>query len=598
MTANEIREKFLDFFEKRGHKIIPSSSLVPENDPSVLFTTAGMHPLVPYLLGEKHPLGKRLTDVQKCIRTGDIDEVGDYCHHTFFEMLGNWSFNDYFKKEAIEWSYEFLTSKEWLGLDKNKIAVSVFVGDESADFDEESFNIWKSLGIFEKRIAKLPKKNNWWGPAGETGPCGPDTEMFYWVGDPKNIPESFNDDSPLWLEIWNDVFMEYNKTIEGKFEKLAHRNVDTGMGLERLLAVVNGIDDNYRTELFWPIIKKIEEISGKKYEDESKAMRIIADHIKATVFIINDGIVPDNKGHGYILRRLIRRALVKIRPIVGSFGSKPVLKSDGMHYVHEPAGAKSVFHEIIDAIFEIYKDTSYFNNKEKIENIIFDEELKFRSGLERGFKEIDSGNIDPFVLFTTYGFPVELTQEIIKPMGITLDLEDFHKKMAEHQKLSQTASAGMFKGGLADAGEETKRLHTATHLLNAALRQVLGNQVMQKGSNITPERLRFDFSHSQKMTEEEKKKTEEIVNQKIAEKLPVGFEEMPKIEAEKIALHSFNEKYGEMVKVYSIGEKGDYFSREFCGGPHVKNTSELGKFKILKEEAVSAGIRRIKAVLE
>ena len=549
-----------------------------------------MHPLVPYLLGEKHPLGKRLVDVQKCIRTGDIEEVGDYCHHTFFEMLGNWSFGDYFKEEAIKLSYEFLTSKEWLGLDEKRLAVSVFKGDESAPFDEESFNIWKNLGINEKRIARLPKKNNWWGPAGETGPCGPDTEMFYWVGDINNIPESFNDDNPLWLEIWNDVFMQYNKNSKGQFEKLTQKNVDTGMGLERTLAVINNLDDDYRTELFWPIIEKIEKLSGKKYEDNLKAMRIIADHIKASTFILGDekGITPSNTGQGYVLRRLIRRSVRYGKQLgIGSFTGN-----------------------IAEVVIEMYKNIypELLKNKDFILDNLLQEENKFYQTLERGLKEFEKGT-DSFILFTTYGFPIELTEELAKEKGVKINLEDFNKKMEEHQKLSQTASAGMFKGGLLDASEETKKLHTATHLLNAALRIVLGNHVMQKGSNITSERLRFDFIHPQKMTEEEKKRVEEIVNDKIAKKLPVGFIEIPKIEAEKIAMHSFNEKYGDIVKVYSIGdEKTGYFSREFCGGPHVMNTAELekpinpstslrAKFKILKEEAVSAGIRRIKAVL-
>jgi len=621
MQSSEIRSRFLKFFESRGHKAVPSSSLVPENDPSVLFTTAGMHPLVPYLLGEKHPLGKRLVDFQKCIRTGDIDEVGDYCHHTFFEMLGNWSLNDYFKKETIEWSYEFLTSPDWLGLDKNRIAVSVFKGDESAPFDEESFNIWKNLGIDEKKIAKLPKKNNWWGPAGETGPCGPDTEIFYWVGGLKNIPEGFNDDNPFWLEIWNDVFMEYNKNKEGKFEKLAHQNVDTGMGLERTLAIVNNFDDNYRTELFWPIIEKLQELSGKKYEKEPKSMRIIADHIKAGTFILGDekGIVPSNNGQGYILRRLIRRAIRHGKQI----------------------GIKSFTKEIVEIVIEIYKDTypELLKNKNFILNNFKQEEEKFEKTLENGLKELQkmalgiweksqNGQVvetaglklngkNLFILYSTYGFPFELSIEeynqylpkfiesgyakkddILTENKIKILKKEFDFEFNKHQELSQTASAGMFKGGLVDAGVESKKLHTATHLLNAALRIVLGDHVIQKGSNITAERLRFDFTHPQKMTDEEKEKVEEIVNQKIVEKLPVSFVEMPKIEAEKIAVHSFSEKYGELVKVYSIGdEKSGYFSREFCGGPHVENTGELGTFKILKEEAVSAGVRRIKAVL-
>ena len=608
MTAKELRFKYLDFFKEKGHKIIPSASLIPENDPTVLFTTAGMHPLVPYLLGEKHPGGIRLTDVQKCIRTGDIDEVGDYCHHTFFEMFGNWSLGDYFKEDAIKWSYEFLTSPEWLGLDKNRIAVSVFKGDESAPFDEESYNIWKNLGIDEKRIAKLPKKNNWWGPAGITGPCGPDTEMFYWVGDLKETPESFNDDNPLWLEIWNDVFMEYNKNKEGNYDRLSQKNVDTGMGLERALAVINGFDDNYRTEVFWPIIEKIEKLSGLKYGEKSdsehikngeecwvdtrKSFRIIADHIKSSVFILGDekGIVPANSGQGYVLRRLIRRAV--------RYGKQ--------------LNMKSFASEVADTVIDIYKDVypEISANKEFVLSNLKLEEEKFEKTLENGLKELKKGT-DAFILFTSYGYPLELTEEIIKEELKTTqknitgmarivlpNKEDFDRKFKEHQELSRTSSAGMFKGGLADAGDETKKLHTATHLLNQALKIVLGDHIIQKGSNINSERLRFDFTHSQKMTDEEKIEVEKIVNEKIAEGLPVGFIEMSKGEAEKVAVHSFNEKYGDIVKVYSIGdETTGYFSREFCGGPHVSNTKELGHFKIQKEEAVSAGIRRIKAIL-
>ncbi|MHB0977986.1 MAG: alanine--tRNA ligase [Minisyncoccota bacterium] len=581
MTSGEIRAKFLRFFEEKGHKVIPSASLVPENDPSVLFTTAGMHPLVPYLLGEKHPSGNRLVDVQKCIRTGDIDEVGDYCHHTFFEMLGNWSLGDYFKKEVIEWSLEFLTSEKWLGLDKNKIAVSVFKGDEDAPFDEEAFEVWKSLGINEKRIARLPKKNNWWGPAGETGPCGPDSEMFYWTGDPNNIPESFNDDNPLWLEIWNDVFMQYNKTTLGKFEQLSQKNVDTGMGVERTLAVVNGLDDNYRTELFWPIIQKIETLSAKKYNDNQKAMRIIADHLKAATFILGDekGIVPSNTGQGYVLRRLIRRAV--------RYGNQLGLKSFTM--------------QIAEVVIEIYENVypELSKNKNFVLNCLEQEEEKFEKTLENGLKEFEKGT-SPFVLFTSYGFPIEMTKELAKEKGEEVDEQKFQSEMEKHQDLSRTSSAGMFKGGLSDAGEETKKLHTATHLLRQALEDVLKTEIIQKGSNITSERLRFDFSFTRKMTDEEKKDVEAIVNKKIGEKLPVNKIVMKKEEAEKTgAAHIFGDKYGEEVSIYFIGDSLETaYSKEFCGGPHVSNTSELGSFKILKEEAVSAGVRRIKAVLE
>jgi alanyl-tRNA synthetase len=581
MTSNEIRQKFLGFFEKHGHAVIPSASLIPENDPSVLFTTAGMHPLVPYLLGEKHPLGQRLTDVQKCVRTGDIDEVGDYSHHTFFEMLGNWSLGDYFKKEVITWSYEFLTSPEYLGLDKNRIAVSVFEGDVDAPFDSEAYETWKNLGISESRIAKLPKKNNWWGPAGEAGPCGPDTEMFYWVGNPNEVPESFNDDNDLWLEIWNDVFMQYDKSKEGVFTELSQKNIDTGMGLERTLAVVNGLDDNYKTELFWPIIESIENSTGKKYEDEQKAMRIIADHIKASVFILGDnmGVAPSNSGQGYVLRRLIRRAV--------RYGKQ--------------LGMISFTGEVAKVVIEIYKDVypEVLNNKDFILSNLSQEEEKFEKTLEKGLKEFEKG-ISPFVLFTTYGFPFEMTKELATEKGIKIDENEFNEEFKKHQELSQTSSAGMFKGGLADAGEETKQLHTATHLLRQALENILGENIIQKGSNINSERLRFDFAFSRKVTDEEKKKVEDLVNQKIKEALPVTRVELSKEEALATgASHTFGDKYGDIVSVYYVGDSRETaFSKEFCGGPHVNNTNELGVFKIVKEEAVSAGVRRIKAVLE
>lgn len=581
MTADEIRQKYLEFFESKGHKIIPSASLIPENDPSVLFTTAGMHPLVPYLLGEKHPLGVRLVDIQKCIRTGDIDEVGDGFHHTFFEMLGNWSLGDYFKNEAIEFSFEFLTSKDWLGLDKNRLAVSVFVGDSDAPFDEEAFEKWKSLGIPEERIAKLPKKNNWWGPAGETGPCGPDTEMFYWVGDKNEIPESFNDDNSQWLEIWNDVFMQYNKTKGGRFEPLSQQNVDTGMGLERTLAVMNGLDDNYKTELFWPIIEKIEKLSGKNYEENFKAMRIIADHLKAAAFILGDekGIAPSNTGQGYVLRRLIRRAV--------RYGKQ--------------LGIKNFTKEIAEVVVYMYVNT--YPELSKNQKFIFEnleqEEQRFEKTLEKGLKEFEKG-IDPFILFTTYGFPFELTKELAKEKGVEIDENKFNEELKNHQELSRTSSAGMFKGGLSDAGIESKKLHTATHLLRQALEIVLGEKIMQKGSNITAERLRFDFNHDTKLTEEEKKKVEDLVNQKIAENLPVTKVVMKKEDAEKTgAVYAFGDKYGDEVSIYFVGNSLETaWSREFCGGPHSDNTGNLGHFKITKEEAVSQGVRRIKAILK
>lgn len=625
MTANELRQKYLDFFKSKGHTIIPSESLIPENDPTVLFTTAGMHPLVPYLMGENHPGGKRVANAQKCVRTGDIDEVGDTTHHTFFEMLGNWSFGDYFKKEAIEWSWEFLTSEKWLGLDKNRIAVSVFAGDEDAPFDEEAFQIWKNLGMPEARIAKLPKKNNWWGPAGETGPCGPDTEMFYWVGDPDKVPASFNDDNNLWVEIWNDVFMQFNKNKEGKYELLKQQNVDTGMGLVRVLSAINNLGDNYKTELFAGIIKKIEELSGKKYgsttfvpssgrgaltmdekiDETTRAMRIIADHLKATTFIMGDdrGVAPSNTDQGYVVRRLIRRAI--------RYGLQIGIKKESW--------TKDIARVIIDTYKEIYPELE--RNIDFVINHVGEEEEKFNKTLERGLKkfneyskkgsghvleEYDNGKLFTvyldgevvFDLYQTYGFPFEMTKELAKEKCLEIDEVDFKRRLAKHQDLSRTASAGMFKGGLADASEESKRYHTAAHLLLAALRKVLGEHVIQKGSNITAERLRFDFSHPEKMTDEQKKEVEVIVNEAIKKDLPVSQKEISLDEAKaQGAMGVFESKYGEMVKVYTIGEEDGIVSKEICGGPHVERTGELGNFSIKKEESSSSGVRRIKAIL-
>jgi alanyl-tRNA synthetase len=581
MKSSELRKKFLDFFKEKGHTIISPASLIPENDPTVLFTTAGMHPLVPFLLGEKHPGGKRLVDCQPCIRTDDIDEVGDSTHHTFFEMLGNWSLGDYFKEGAIKMSWEFLTSKKWLNLEKNRIAVSVFAGDQDASFDQEAFDIWK--GIFEEndipvaRIAKLPKKNNWWGPAGESGPCGPDTEMFYWTGKEKNIPQSFNDDNSLWVEIWNDVFMQYFKDLEGKFSILSQQNVDTGMGLERTLSAINGLGDDYKTDLFWPIIEEIEKLSGKKYEDFQKEFRIIADHIKAATFIIGDrrGVEPSNVGQGYVVRRLIRRAI--------RYGKTLYLPENFLV-------------ALIEKVMEIYGDfyTELKLKKDYIIDVVKKEEEKFEKTLEQGLREFEKGR-DAFTLYTTYGFPIELTLEIAKERNIEINMEKFKEELKKHQELSRTASAGMFKGGLADAGIQATKYHTATHLLLAALREVLGDHIFQRGSNITQERMRFDFSYPQKMTQEEIKKVEDIVNQKIREDIPVVCSEMALDEAKNKGITGiFENKYGDKVKTYSIAE----FSKEICGGPHIKRTSELGKFKITKEESSSAGVRRIKAVLE
>ena len=589
MTSIEIREKFLNFFKAKGHTVIPSASLIPENDPSVLFTTAGMHPLVPFLLGEKHPGGQRLVNVQKCIRTGDIDEVGDSFHHTFFEMLGNWSLGDYFKKEAIEWSYEFLTSSEWLGLDKNRLAISVFAGDEDAPLDQEAYDAWVDSGIPKERIAKLPKKNNWWGM--ETGPCGPDSEMFYWVGPSASsgqVPEKFDDSDLLWVEIWNDVFMQFNKGNDNKLTPLAKPNVDTGMGLERTLAVVNGLDDNYRTELFWPIIQKIEELSGKKYGESeivTRSMRIIADHLRAAVFIIGDerGIAPSNVGQGYVLRRLLRRAIRhgNLLGIKENFTTK----------------LASV---VIDNFELVY--TEFNASWKRVVSELEKEEKKFRKTLEQGLREFSKLKAvtgkDAFNLYQTYGFPIEMSQELAKESDLVVNEEEFKNEFQKHQDLSRTASAGMFKGGLADASTETVRLHTAAHLMLEALRRVLGDHIQQKGSNITAERLRFDFSHGEKVTPEQIAEVEKIVNEQIQKKLPVHFEELPLEEARAVgATGVFEHKYGDKVKVYFIGNSDNYYSKEICGGPHVSNTNELGQFKIIKEESVSAGVRRIKAVV-
>jgi len=596
MTSKELRQKYLDFFKSKGHAVIPSASLIPDNDPTVLFTTAGMHPLVPYLMGEKHPAGKKLTDAQKSIRTSDIDEVGDPIHHTFFEMLGNWSLGDYFKKEAIEMSWEFLTSPDWLNLDKNRLAVSVFAGDADAPFDMEAYEIWKSLGVAEKKIAKLPKKNNWWGPAGITGPCGPDTEMFYWVGDPKETPDSFNDDNPLWVEIWNDVFMQYNKKADGAYEPLKQKNVDTGLGLERVLAVMNGLGDNYKTDLFKNIIARIDQLSDKKYGSDigtTKAMRIIADHLKAATFIMADdrGIVPSNTDRGYVVRRLIRRAIRygKQLGITESPWTKEI--------------AKIVAHDYQEIYPELKK------NIDRVIERLKEEEMKFAKTLEQGLKEFEklSGQKkitgkQAFNLYQTYGFPLEITEELALEKKQTVDKSEFENELKRHQDLSRTASAGMFKGGLADASEATVKYHTAAHLLLAALRKVLGDQVTQKGSNITAERLRFDFAHQEKMTDEEKQKVETMVNEAIKQNLPVTCEEMSLEEAKNKGAHGvFEAKYGERVKVYTIGSLTSLeppFSREICGGPHVKQTGDLGHFKIIKEESSSSGVRRIKAILE
>lgn len=568
MTQLELRNAFFNFWKDKGHALIPSAPLVPENDPSVLFTTAGMHPLVPYLLGQSHPLGKRLVDCQKVLRTDDIEEVGDAIHHTFFEMLGNWSLGDYFKKEAIEWSFEFLTKV--LGLNPDRLTVACFAGDKDAPKDEFSAKVWKLLGIPPERILFLGKKENWWGPAGETGPCGPDTEMHYAM-----LNGGLS-------EIWNNVFMEYNKTKDGKFEKLRQQNVDTGMGLERTLAVVNGFDDDYLTELWQPAVKKIAELSGKNYEKNLKPFRILADHTRAAVFAIADGVRPSNKERGYILRRLIRRAVLQTRYLE----------------IQNPEQAINKIADIfIETMAVVYP--YLIEDRSAIKQIISEEVKRFLQTLDKGLKEFQKLEaVDgkaAFNLFQTFGFPWELTAELAKEKGQKISPEEFKKEFRKHQELSRTASAGMFKGGLADHSEIVTKYHTATHLLQAALREVLGEQVHQEGSNLTAERLRFDFSYPQKLAPEEIKRVEDLVNEQIAKGLEQKKETMTLEEAKGSgALAFFKERYPGKVTVYSFGN----FSREICGGPHVANTKELGRLEIFKEESVSAGVRRIYAKLK
>ena len=651
MNSQELRKKYLEFFKLKGHKVIPSASLVPENDPTVLFTTAGMHPLVPYLMGENHPVGKRLVNVQKCVRTGDIDDVGDSTHNTFFEMLGNWSLGDYFKEESIKWSWEFLTDKKWLGISPQRIKITVFKGDNDAPRDNESIKIWqecfKQFGIdgeiYDKQknnsktaiIFPLPKKDNWWGPAGETGPCGPDTEIFIDIGKSVNFKEcpKGNNCKPgcscgRFVEIWNNVFMEYNKSKVHKVEsqklkleekkeyeyvKLEQKNVDTGMGLERTLAVLNGFENVYETDVFAPIIEKISELTDENYKLKMENYRIIADHIRTAVFMISNGVEPSNLDRGYVLRRLLRRAIRH-----GNLLKMP----------------NGFLFPLAEIVIDIYKEfyLELESNKNKILSEIKKEEEKFGKTINNGIKALKKifgkaiGGVDPenpkgiivqgnkiringnelFYIYETYGLPIEISQEIMSGWGVEFDKqtmieanESFNKAMKKHQELSRTASAGKFKGGLADAGEETKKLHTAVHLLLESLRRVLGKDVYQKGSNITAERLRFDFSYPEKMTDEQKIDVEKMVNKQIEKKLPVNCEEMSLDKAKKInAMGVFENKYGDRVKVYTIGKTDDIFSREICGGPHIKNTSELGKFKIKKEQSSSAGVRRIKAILE
>ena len=580
-----LKDLYIDFFIKKGHKQIPSAPVVPENDPSVLFNTAGMQPLVPYLKGQPHPYGTRLVDYQKCIRTNDLDEVGDTYHHTFFEMLGNWSLGDYFKKEAITWSFEFLT--EVLNIPKERLAVTVFKGNDILDKDVEAIKIWKSLGISDERIAQTSDDNFW--IAGETGPCGTDSEMFYFRSDDE-IPEVFDPEDDRWVEIWNDVFMEYYKDENGNISPLPKKNVDTGMGYERVVAVLEGVNDNYTSSVWKDVIELIERISMKPYIGNEKSMRIIADHIRTAVFISGDNamIKPSNTDQGYILRRLIRRAIRHAKKLNIDVNSDWDI-------------------EIARSIINKYK--KYYEELDKNYNIILDvltnEKIKFNKTLEKGLKEfekitrnITDGKLNKdlaFRLYDTYGFPIELTVELANELGIVVDVDGFKEKFKAHQELSRTSSSGKFKGGLASTGENEIKYHTATHLLNAALKIVVGPDVHQKGSNITSERMRFDFSCDHKLTEEEKTKVSDLVNKWIKEDIPVTVKEMSKTDAINSGAECmFIEKYPDVVTVYSIGD----ISHELCGGPHVQSTGCLGKFIIKKEEASSAGVRRIKAILE
>ena len=592
VTSAQLREMFQKFMESKGCARIHSASVIPENDPTVLFTTAGMHPLVPYLMGAKHPAGTRLTDVQKCIRTGDIDDVGDSSHLTFFEMLGNWSLGDYFKKEAISWSWEFLTSPEYLGLDKDRLAFTVFEGDENCPRDTENHDLWRSMGVAEDHIFYLPKEHNWWGPAGITGPCGPDTEMFIITDKEPCGPDC----SPAcscgrYLEIWNDVFMQYNKQADGTFAPLAQKNVDTGMGLERTICVLNGKKTVYETDAFTDILAKIAELSGHTYgenEEVTKAFRIVADHMRTSTFILGDdrGVSPSNTDQGYILRRLIRRAVRYAMQL-------------GMPEGFTCEIAKVIINQYKDVYPELERNSAFVLEQLKLE------EGRFARTLKQGNKEFDkvasrveNGILDglsAFHLYDTYGFPIEMTCELARERGLKVDIPAFEECFKQHQATSHAGAEQRFKGGLADHSEETTKLHTATHLLHAALRKVLGDEVHQKGSNITAERLRFDFTFGRKVTKEELAEVEKLVNEAIESHTPVVCREMTVADAKaEGAIGLFESKYGEKVRTYKMGD----YSFEICGGPHAENTGDLGEFHILKEESSSAGVRRIKAVLK
>ena len=585
MEPINIREKYISFFESKGHKQIPSAPVVPENDPSVLFNTAGMQPLVPYLMGEHHPYGTRLCDYQKCMRTNDLDEVGDTTHHTFFEMLGNWSLGDYFKEESISWSFEFLTKV--LKVPVEKLAVTVFKGNDIVAPDDESANIWRKMGLTDKRIKYLGEDDNWWPNMELTGPCGPDTEIFYFSTD-EEVPEEFDPEDDRWVEIWNNVFMQYNHNADGTFTELPKKNVDTGMGLERITAVLEGVSDNYMSSIWKDVIEKIEEISSLPYKGNEKAMRIIADHIRSAVFISADpsGIKPSNTDQGYILRRLIRRAIRYAKKLEIDINSN---------------WEEEIANLIIDKYKKYYVELE--ENRQVVIEVLKSEKIKFNKTLEKGLKEfekiaskIDNGKMDKdnaFRLYDTFGFPIELTIELASEMGIKVDEEGFKEKFKAHQEKSRAGSKEKFKGGLASTGETETQYHTATHLLNAALKVVVGKDVHQRGSNITSERMRFDFSCDHKLTDEEKQKVEELVNKWIDAGYDVVKQEMSKDEALKSGAECmFIERYPDIVTVYSIGD----VSSELCGGPHVENTSKIPHIKIKKEEAVSAGVRRIKAV--
>ena len=601
MTANELRAKYIEFFVAKNHVQIQGKSLLPDNDPTVLFTTAGMHPLVPYLLGEKHPAGNRLVDYQKCIRTGDIDSVGDFSHLTFFEMLGNWSLGDYFKEGAIEMSFEFLTSPQWLNIPVEKLGVTVFEGDGEVPRDDESAEMWKKMGIPENRIAYLPRADNWWGPAGSTGPCGPDSEMFYYTGDAPCGPDCKPGCScGKWLEIWNDVFMQYNKNAAGEYEPLARTCVDTGMGIERTVTILNGKASVYDTEIFALIRGVVEGMSGYTYNadaEKDKSVRIVCDHLRASAFILGDpkAVSPSNVGAGYVLRRLIRRAVRHGRKL-GIATEKPFLSPIAVVLIGQMQGA---YPELAE-------------NSGRIVEELDREERKFMETLQKGEHEFekllpnlmkDPRKIMPgrlaFKLYDTYGFPIELTEELAAENGMKINRGEFDEAFKKHQELSRAGSEQIFKGGLQDHGEIATKYHTATHLLHQALRTVLGNHIAQKGSNITAERLRFDFAHHAPMTAEEIQKVEALVNEIIQKDMPVLMEVMSLDAAmDSGAIALFGEKYESQVKVYTVGTAEDFFAKEVCGGPHVEHTGVLGKFTVQKEQSSSAGVRRIRAVLE